>query len=337
MKNFKIPEKDWKEKQTKEWEEKIDQLTKEIKNIWNNLLNHETESQFNYFVNYGLRINEFYIYKKEDYINRILYKVKKDNEEYCNITYYPTEKIKMKIDFVKMSEEAKKALDSLEKVDFYPSLEKKYENVKTFYEFSKKLKDEIGDKIDNPVYKKAETYEIDGENIIYKDFLFFISDYIENKWNEMLSYTDRYEILSFNDIMEGKLYTRFIDLLGEELIIDNYRLINIDNEDALVYKVINNKGENLLTLYYDKNIESGNSDGFLAFFKTDNPDIRIDLLALTEKLCKDFIKKAEERGKREKKTLEEMENREEYEKTLKFAMILYDYEESTKKERILEF
>lgn len=335
MKSFKMPEKNWKEKQTKEWEEKIDQLTKEIKNIWNNLLNHETERQFNFIVNYGLRIDEFYIHKEKDYINRILYKIKMDNENYCNINYYPTEKTKMKINFLKISEEAEKALDSLEKVDFYPSLEKKYENVKTFYEFSKKLKDEIGDKIDNPVYNETETYEIDGENIIYKDLLFYTSNYIEDKWDEMLSYTDRHDILSFNDIMEGKLYTRFIDLLGEELIIGEYRLINIDNEDALVYKVINNKGENLLTLYYDKDIESGNSDGFLAFFKTDNPEIRMDLLVLTVKLCKDFIKKAEERGKREKEEIKLQ--RDNYEKDVKRLTILYTYEESTKKERTLEF
>lgn len=335
MDKFKKPEKDWKEKQTKEWEEKINQLTKEIKNIWNNLLNHETESQFNFLVNYGLRIDEFYIYKKEDYINRIFYKVKMDNEEYCNITYYPTEKTKMKIDFLKISEEAERALDSLEQVDFYPSIEKKYENVKTFYEFSKKLKDKIGNKIDNPVYNETETYEIDGENIIYKDLLFYTSNYIEDKWDEMLSYTDRHDILSFNDIMEGKLYTRFIDLLGEELLIGEYRLINIDNEDALVYKVINNKGENLLTLYYDKDIESGNSDGFLAFFKTDNPEIRMDLLVLTVKLCKDFIKKAEERGKREKEEIKSQ--RDNYEKDVKRLTILYNYEESTKKERTLEF
>ena len=335
MKSFKMPEKDWKEKQTKEWEEKIDQLTKEIKNIWDNLLNHETERQFNFIVNYGLRIDEFYIYKEKDYINRILYKVKMDNENYCNINYYPTEETKMKINFLKMSEEAEKALDSLEKVDFYPSLEKKYENVKTFYEFSKKLKDEIGDKIDNPVYIETETYEIDGENIIYKDLLFYTSNYIGDKWDEMLSYTDRHDILSFNDIMEGRLYDRFIELLGEEILIDGYRLINIDNEDALVYKVINNKGETLLTLYYDKDMESDNSDGFLAFFKTDNPEIRMDLLVLTVKLCKDFIKKAEERGKREKEEIKSQ--RDNYEKDVKRLTILYNYEESTKKERTLEF
>lgn len=335
MKSFKMPEKDWKEKQTKEWEEKIDQLTKEIKNIWNNLLNHETESQFNFIVNYGLRIDEFYIYKEKDYINRILYKVKMDNENYCNITYYPTEKTKMKIDFLKISEEAERALDSLEQVDFYPSIERKYENVKTFYEFSKKLKDKIGNKINNPIYDKREIYEIDGENVIYKDLLFYTSNSIEYKWNEMLSYTDRYEILSFNDIMEGKLYTRFVDLLGEEILIDGYRLIHADNEDALVYKVINNKGETLLTLYYDKDMESDNSDGFLAFFKTDNPEIRMDLLVLTVKLCKDFIKKAEERGKREKEEIKLQ--RDNYEKDVIRLTILYTYEESTKKERTLEF
>ena len=335
MKDFKMPEKDWIERNTKEWEEKINQLTKETKVIWDKLLNHETENQFNYFVNYGLRLEEFYIYKEKDYINRILYKVKKNDENYCNINYYPTEKTTIKINFLKMSEEAEKALDSLEKVDFYPSLEKKYENVKTFYEFSKKLKDEIGDKIDNPVYKKTETYEVDGENVIYKDFLFFTSNYIEDKWDKMLSYTDRYDILSFNDIMEGRLYDRFIELLGEEILIDGYRLINIDNEDALVYKVINNKGETLLTLYYDKDMESDNSDGFLAFFKTDNPEIRMDLLVLTVKLCKDFIKKAEERGKREKEEIKSQ--RDNYEKDVKRLTILYNYEESTKKERTLEF
>lgn len=337
---FKNTEKDWKEKETKQWEEQIDKLTEEIKNIWNNLLNHETESQFNYIVDYGLRLDEFYIYKSEDYTNRILYKVKKDYgdynyKDYCNITYYPTEKIKMKIDFVRISEEAERALDDLKEIDFQPSIEKKYENVKTFYEFSKKLKDKIGDKIDNPVYDKTETYEVDGENIIYKDLLFYTSDSIAHKWDEMLSYTDPYEVLSFSDIIDGKLYDRFVDLLGKEVFFDKYRIINVDKEDALVYKIINLKEENLLFFYYDKNIETGNGDGFLVFFKTDNPDIRIELLELTDKIYEDFVKKSKEVGRKEKEGLKAKKI--DYDKSIKRMSILYDYEEATKNERTLEF
>ena len=61
----------------------------------------------------------------------------------------------------------------------------------------------------------------------------------------------------------------------------------------------------------------------------------MDLLVLTVKLCKDFIKKAEERGKREKEEIKSQ--RDNYEKDVKRFTILYNYEESTKKERTLEF
>lgn len=61
----------------------------------------------------------------------------------------------------------------------------------------------------------------------------------------------------------------------------------------------------------------------------------MDLLLLTEKLYKDFVKKAEERGKREKEEIKLQ--RDNYEKDVKRLTILYTYEESTKKERTLEF
>lgn len=286
------------------------QPNQNTKTKWHNILNHETEKDFFKLLEYyNIPTKNFVLKKQKGFygdvisINLLVEDIDTGDELFI-ISYKSQEEISSKVTFLRKDAEYE-------------------DNLKTFKQFVEELDKELANKLPRRDYDELRKENTKKLKEIFEE--------TKDIWNDVIFFEEN--ILNYSSNSLGSLYNivdDLRDLLGSNIIINNYRVIdeNIREETQFefIYSVRDKANEPLLYIIMTGFVED--YDYLDIFFKTDDIKIREEILDVSKILKDDFYQRAEIKIEKDRK---------EYKETMaameEMAKKLFDEEES---EQVLE-